>query len=398
MVDIYIARQPIYDSNNQLFGYELLYRGGETDVASFYDGKIASSEVILNGFLEIGFDSLVGSSNAFINITEDFILDEELTPMYENKTILEVLEDIKPSEKIFEGVKRLKDKGYRIALDDFIYSAEYDDLLSIADFVKLDVIRLSKDDIRHELDCLKAFNVKVIAEKIETPEMYDFCRSLNFDFYQGFYFCKPQLIKHKNIPSNKLVVLNLLKELHKSDFDFVDIEKALSQDATLTYKLLRYVNSAAFTNRKEINSIKEALALVGGDTIRKWATLILMMQLVDGKPHDLLVAALIRAKMCELLESDVSKSMFTIGLFSLLDALMDVSLIDLLDELTLSSPIKLALLDYAGENGEMLRNVVRYEQGKWDEFLIHSQDVQVYFESYMEAVKWADFTMASLHS
>lgn len=398
MVDIYIARQPIYDSNNQLFGYELLYRGGETDVASFDDGKIASSEVILNGFLEIGFDGLVGSSNAFINITEDFILDEELTPMYANKTILEVLEDIKPSEKIFEGVKRLKDKGYRIALDDFIYSAEYDDLLSIANFVKLDVIRLSKDDIRHELDCLKAFNVKVIAEKIETPEMYGFCKSLNFDFYQGFYFCKPQLVKHKNIPSNKLVVLNLLKELHKSDFDFVDIEKALSQDATLTYKLLRYVNSAAFTNRKEINSIKEALVLVGGDTIRKWATLILMMQLVDGKPHDLLVAALVRAKMCELLESDVSKSMFTIGLFSLLDALMDVSLIDLLDELTLSSPIKLALLDYAGENGEMLRNVVRYEQGQWDEFLIHSQDVQVYFESYMEAVKWADFTMGSLHS
>ena len=398
MDDIYIARQPIYDSSNKLFGYELLYRAGETDVADFDDGKIASSEVILNGFLEIGFDGLVGSSTAFINITEDFILDEDLTPMFENKTILEVLEDIKPSKEIVEGVKRLKDNGYRIALDDFVYSAEYDDLLSIADFVKLDVIHLSKDDIKHELECLKRFNVKVIAEKVETPEMYDFCKSLNFDFYQGFYFCKPQLIKHKNIPSNKLVVLNLLKELHKPDFDFVEIEKALAQDATLTYKLLRYVNSAAFTNRKEINSIKEALALVGGDTIRKWATLILMMQLVDGKPQDLLVAALIRAKMCELLESDVSEGMFTIGLFSLLDALMDVPLIELLDDLTLSSSIKFALLDYAGENGKLLHNVVRYEQGRWDELIIHSKNVEVYFESYMEAVKWADLTIDSLHS
>ena len=398
MDDIYIARQPIYDSSNKLFGYELLYRAGETDVADFDDGKIASSEVILNGFLEIGFDGLVGSSTAFINITEDFILDEDLTPMFENKTILEVLEDIKPSKEIVEGVKRLKDNGYRIALDDFVYSAEYDDLLSIADFVKLDVIHLSKDDIKHELECLKRFNVKVIAEKVETPEMYDFCKSLNFDFYQGFYFCKPQLIKHKNIPSNKLVVLNLLKELHKPDFDFVEIEKALAQDATLTYKLLRYVNSAAFTNRKEINSIKEALALVGGDTIRKWATLILMMQLVGGKPQDLLVTALIRAKMCELLESDVSEGMFTIGLFSLLDALMDVPLIELLDDLTLSSSIKFALLDYAGENGKLLHNVVRYEQGRWDELIIHSEDVEVYFESYIEAVKWADLTIDSLHS
>ena len=398
MDDIYIARQPIYDSSNKLFGYELLYRAGETDVADFDDGKIASSEVILNGFLEIGFDGLVGSSTAFINITEDFILDEDLTPMFENKTILEVLEDIKPSKEIVEGVKRLKDNGYRIALDDFVYSAEYDDLLSIADFVKLDVIHLSKDDIKHELECLKRFNVKVIAEKVETPEMYDFCKSLNFDFYQGFYFCKPQLIKHKNIPSNKLVVLNLLKELHKPDFDFVEIEKALAQDATLTYKLLRYVNSAAFTNRKEINSIKEALALVGGDTIRKWATLILMMQLVDGKPQDLLVAALIRAKMCELLESDVSEGMFTIGLFSLLDALMDVPLIELLDDLTLSSSIKFALLDYTGENGKLLHNVVRYEQGRWDELIIHSKNVEVYFKSYIEAVKWADLTIDSLHS
>lgn len=397
MGDIYIARQPIYDSSNQLFGYELLYRGGETGFANFNDGKIASSEVILNGFLEIGFDGLVGSSTAFINITEDFILDEELTPMYENKTILEVLEDIKPSEEIFKGVKRLKEKGYRIALDDFIYSAEYDDLLSIADFVKLDVLRLSEDDIRHELDCLKTFNVKVIAEKIETPEMYDFCKSLDFDFYQGFYFCKPQLVKHKNIPSNKLVVLNLLKELHKADFNFIDIEKALSQDATLTYKLLRYVNSAAFKDRKEIGSIKEALALVGGDTIRKWATLILLMQLVDGKPQDLLVAALTRAKMCELLENDVTEGMFTIGLFSLLDALMGAPLIDLLDELTLSSSIKLALLDYAGENGELLHNVVRYQQSQWDELIIHTKDVRSYFESYMKAVKWADITIGSLH-
>ena len=286
--------------------------------------------------------------------------------------------------------------GYRIALDDFKYSSDYDDLLNLADYVKLDVIELDEKQIIKELDNLKNFDVKIVAEKVETPEMYNFCNELNFDFFQGYYFCKPQVISHKSIPSNKLVVINLLRELNKENFDFSEIEKAIAQDATLTYKLLRYVNSAAFNQRKEIDTIKEALALVGGDTIKKWATLILLMQLIDGKPQSLLVSALVRARMCELLDVKQTGQLFTIGLFSLIDALMDLPLVDLLDDLTLSTPVKLALLDYEGEHGEILLNVVRYEQGNWDELIVHSDDVQVYFDSYMEAVKWADTMMESL--
>lgn len=396
MDNLFVARQPIYDRSDQLTGYELLYRAGDTDVAEFNDGKVASSQVILNSFMDIGFDELVGSSFAFINITEDFILDESLTPMYEKQIVLEVLEEISPSAEVFAGVKRLKKHGYRIALDDFKYSPEYDELLGEAEFVKLDVIDLGKDGIIRELENLKEFDVKIIAEKVETREMYDFCKELSFDFFQGFYFCKPELVKHKNIPSNKLVVLNLIKELSQPDFHFSDIEKALAQDATLTYKLLRYVNSAAFTQRKEIDSIKEALALIGGDTILKWTTLLLMMQLVDGKPQELLVTALVRARMCELLGNVNSGQMFTIGLLSLLDALMDTPLIDLLDQLTLSSNVKFALLDYQGENGAILLNIIRYEQGRWDELIIDGVDMKDYFSCYLDAVKWSDSTIDSL--
>lgn len=396
MDNLFVARQPIYDRSDQLIGYELLYRAGDTDVAEFNDGKIASSQVILNSFMDIGFDGLVGSSFAFINITEDFILNESLTPMYEKQIVLEVLEGISPSAEIIAGVKRLKKHGYKIALDDFKYSPEFDELLGLSEFVKLDVIELGKDGIIRELENLKEFDVKIIAEKVETQEMYAFCKELSFDFFQGYYFCKPELVKHKNIPSNKLVVLNLIKELSKPDFHFSDIEKALAQDATLTYKLLRYVNSAAFTQRKEIDSIKEALALIGGDTILKWTTLILMMQLIEGKPQELLVTALVRARMCELLGNKNSGKMFTIGLLSLLDALMDTPLVDLLDELTLSTNVKFALLDYQGENGMILLNVIRYEQGRWDELIIDGVDMNDYFSSYMEAVKWADSTIDSL--
>lgn len=399
MENIFIARQPIYDRDIKLIGYELLYRAGDTDVAEFDDGKIASSQVILNGFLNIGFDGLVGSSLAFINITEDFILDESLTPMFENQTILEVLEDIEPTAEIVAGIKRLKDKGYRIALDDFQYSPKYDELLVLADFVKLDVIELSTADVIRELNHLKKYDLKIIAEKVETPEMYAFCNELAFDFFQGFHFCKPQLVTHKHVRSNKLVVLNLFKQLTKPDFDFNEIEKALAQDVTLTYKLLRYVNSAAFAQRKEIDSIKEALLLVGGDTIKKWTSMILLMQLAEGQPQELLVTALVRARMCELLENKNSNNngqMFTVGLLSLLDALMDQALVDLLDELILSTAVKFALLDHAGERGELLHNVILYEHGEWSELVKHGVDAQDYLSCYMDAVKWADYSIKAL--
>jgi len=355
--------------------------------------------VILNSFLEVGFDNLVGSSSAFINITEDFILDESLTPMYEDHTVLEILEEIKPSKEVIAGVIRLKEKGYRIALDDFKYSPEYDELLEIADYVKLDIVELGENRVIRELKKLKNFKKftgKLIAEKVESPEMYSFCKKQNFDCYQGFYFRFPQVISHKNIPSNKLVVLNLMKELNNPDFEFSEIEKAVAQDATLTYKLLRYVNSAAFGQRQEISTIKEALALVGGDTIKKWATLILMMQLNEGKPEALLISSLVRARMCELLEEDKSGEMFTVGLMSLLDALMDIPLIELLDELALSSSVKMALLDYNDEKGKILHNGIRYEQGGWDELIVDIDNVQVYFDAYIEAVEWADSTTALL--
>lgn len=400
MDDIFIARQPIYDKGHQLIGYELLYRAGDTTIAEFSDGKLASSQVILNSFLNIGFDGLIGSTQAFINITEDFILDEALTPMYDKQIVLEVLEDITPSAKVVAGVKRLKKKGYKIALDDFQYSPEYDDLLLLADFVKIDVIKLTTEEIVRELNKLKMFDVKVVAEKVETPEMYAFCKEVEFDCFQGFHFCKPQLINLKNIPANKLVVLNLLKLLHKPEYDFSEIEKAIAQDAVLTYKLLRYVNSAAFSQRQEIDSIKEALALVGGDTIKKWITLILTMQLAEGKPQALLITALVRAKMCELLEeaSDNNNGeMFTIGLFSLLDALMNVSLDELLDDLTLSMEVKFAILDHQGEKGGLLENVICYEQGQWCYLTEQGIDAEVYFSCYMEAVKWTDATIESLH-
>ena len=400
MNDIFVARQPIYNKSNTLIGYELLYRAGDTDVAEFTDGKVASSEVILNSFMNIGLDGLVGSAKAFINIPEELVIDESFSPMFENQTVLEILEDVKPTDKVVAGVKRLKEQGYEIALDDFKYTVEHEPLLKLADYVKIDVVEFDVDKVVQQLKYILKFNTKLIAEKIETQEIYESCEKLGFDYFQGFYFCKPQLVKKKNTPSNKIVVLNILKKLENPDYDLDDVENTLALDAVLTFKILRYVNSAAFAQRKEIESIKEALVLVGGNTIKKWATLILMTHLMEGKPQALFVTALVRARMCELIaehRGENSEQMFTIGLLSLIDALMDTPMIDLLDELALSTPVKLALLDYDGESGWVLKNVVDYEKGKWNSLLEQGIDAKAYFSCYMEAVKWADSTVEALN-
>lgn len=397
--NIFIARQPITDCDNELFAYELLYRSSELNGAEFSDGNSATSNVIFNSFIEIGIENLVGNALAFINIREDIILDETYKLMFNKKVVLELLEDVAPSAEIIEGVKRLKKQGYRIALDDFQYSPEYDELLPLADFIKIDVLEIGDKGVLRELSYLKNYEVKLIAEKVEDIEMYGFCRDVGFDYFQGYYFQKPQLVTHKNIPPNKLVILNLLRQLSQPDFDFEEMEKSISQDATLTYKLIRYVNSAAFSGRKEISSIKDALSLVGVKVIRKWAQLIIMMQLSEGKPQELLVTALVRARMCELLgelTGNDHDAMFTTGLFSLLDALMDEPIGILLDQLMLSRDVKFALLSYEGDKGEILKNAILYEQGDWLELTSAGIDTNMYSSCYMDAIKWSDETIHSL--
>ena len=285
--NIFVARQPIYNRRNDLAGYELLYRSGEVDVAEFEDGDRASSEVILNSFMNIGMDNLVGSTFAFINVTEEFILNESLSAMFETQTILEILEHIKPTGQIVAGIKRLKKQGYKIALDDFIYSPDFDVFLELADFVKIDVVAMTKAEIINQLECIKKYNLRLIAEKVETHEMYNNCVELGFDYFQGYYCCHPQLVSKKNNRANKLVVLSILKKLEDENADIHEVANAIALDATLTYKLLRYVNSASFAQRKEIESIREALLLIGNDVVKKWSRLILMTQLAEGKPQSL---------------------------------------------------------------------------------------------------------------
>lgn len=400
MEELFIARQPIYDSHLGVIGYELLYRSGDMDHAVFDDGDLASCETIMNTFMHIGVDTLVGSTLAFINLPTQFITNPALTPMLRGQSVLEILEHVEPSEDVIQGIKRLKSEGYKIALDDFVFQDKFIPFLEMADFIKLDVNTRSEDELAEQLQLLSAYPAKLVAEKVESQELYNICSNLGFEYFQGFFFCHPQLVKHKHTPANKLVVLNLLSKLQNPELDLDEFESILAQDVTLTYKLMRYINSAAFPFRREVDSIKDAIVLLGINNMKDWVTLIMMSKIVENKPNEIIVTAMIRGKMCELLADkyypDIKHQMFLVGLFSVLDALMDISMIELLDSIILSAEVKLALLDKAGPHGEIYQQVLYYEHSEWDAFNENGFDSHDLIMYYLDAVHWADTQIQAL--
>jgi len=402
MDHLFIARQPIYNREKGVMGYELLYRNSSRNHANISDGEggNASCETILNTFMHIGIDNIAGSALAFINLPREFIVNENLTPMFNEQAVLEILEDIKPDTEVINGIKRLKNEGYQIALDDFVITDDLIPFIELADYIKFDIHALSRYEIIKQFELCKKYNAQLIAEKIETHELYQFCHELGFDFFQGYFFSYPEMLKKKSLPSNKLVILNLIQKLQNPETDSNELEDILVQDISLSYKLLRYINSASFGLRREVDSIKDAIVLLGINNLKNWVSLIMMSKIVDSKPTELIIAGMIRGKMCELLAQkhhpEITHQMFIIGLFSVLDALMDQPLIDLLDTVILSTDIKLALLDYEGNQGEIYKYVLQYEKSNWDELNKSDIDAEEFIQSYLTAVNWADQSMKSL--
>ena len=400
MQDIFIARQPIYDSQLEVIGYELLFRASDTYFAEFTSGHEASSRVIVNSFINIGIERLVGSSLAFINVPEQLVLNDALLPMFHEQTVLEVLEDTPPSAEVIAGLKRLKSRGFKIALDDFVYQPAYRPFLELADFVKVDVENMQRDEIAEQLAQLRPYPAKLVAEKVETEDMYVLCRAQGFRYFQGYFFCRPRTLTERTLPPNEAVVLALLQQLNDPALEASELEKTLAVDVTLSYKLLRYVNSAAFGMRREIESLKDAIVLVGLNTIRNWATLILLGSINTGRPRELIKVAMIRARMCELLAEKqnpaIKPQMFIVGLLSVLDVIMEIPMANLLDHLALSAPIKFALLQQEGEHGALLQQTILYEQAQWETLLSMGVDRNSVVSAYLEAVHWADSSIDAL--
>ncbi len=393
MLDAFLGRQPIFDRDLEVYGYELLFRGGDVDFADITEGDRATSQLITNAFTEVGIERVVGERLAFFNLTRRFVTGEYPLPVPNDRVVLEILEDIVPDAEVIAGVRRLKDDGYLIALDDFVYSKPFDPLLELADLVKLDYLALGEERIEEHLTLLKRFNVKILAEKIETYEQFEHCRELGFDYFQGYLLSRPKLVRGRRVPTNRLNLLRVLSALMDPATQIEEVRELVSQDVSLSYKLLRHVNSVLIGMPRRIDSVEECLMYVGTDHVKSLASLLLLSD-VEDKPSELLVTALLRAKMCELLgqlrKEAALSSFFTVGLFSILDALLDAPMGQVVGDTPLSDEVSSALLMHAGPMGDALSCVLAYEQGEWGRVSCGSLTPGQIKGAFLGAVEWAD--------
>ena len=394
MSEIYIGRQPIYDRKLGVYAYELLFRADSDNSAKFTDGDQATSDVIVNTFLEIGLDNIVGDRLAFINLTRAFFVGEHTISLPRDRVVLELLEDIEADEEVVNSVKRLSEQGYSIALDDFIYHESLQPLVQLADIVKIDIMAMSRDEIREHVEALRQHPLRLVAEKVETQEEHDYCMELGFDYFQGYFLAQPKVIRGRRLPNNRLAILKLLSRLQDPEISSKQLEELIAQDVAFSYRILRYVNSASYAPPRKIESIHQAVVRLGLQTIRSWTALLAMSQ-VDNKPTELVVTAMIRGKMAEqmarALDAEQPDSFFTVGLFSALDALMDNSMEEILTQLPLADHIAQALLHKGGGlHGEVLNCVLAYERGEWENLGCSQLGTHRLRTCYLEAVQWAN--------
>lgn len=391
MSDIFLARQPIYDRNLRVYAYELLYRAGECESANVVDGDDATSQVLINALMEIGLPEIVGRAYAFVNMTKRYILQGLPTSLAEDNVVLEVLEDIVPDEPVVAALQNLKSAGFTIALDDFVYEPAKRPLVAVADIIKIDLMALDDGGLEDMVRELRGLDVRLLAEKVETRAEFEQCMALGFDYFQGYFFCKPDLVKGRHTPSCRLAITQLLARLQDPDLDFAELQTLIAQDVSLSYRILRYINSAHFNLGRKVDSIQSAVCLLGLRTIRTWV-IILAMSSVDDKPYELILTALIRAHMCEALARTVelsAENAFTAGLFSALDAFIDQPLDIVIASLPLSDELNDALLQHTGELGRLLHLVLDYERGHWDTVHASSFDAGTLRDVYLSSIRHA---------
>jgi c-di-GMP phosphodiesterase len=398
-----LARQPIFDGNMQVVAYELLCRNSDLKFIASSDGDAASSQVLLNAFTELSIEQVVGTHKAFVNFTRTLLSSPP--PFNRQKLVIEVLEGQRVDASMLHSLKQLREQGYTIALDDFELDENSENLVAYADIIKLDVLSLSPEKLQYHINYLKPFGVTLIAEKVETYEMFEQCKALGFDLFQGYFLAKPRVITGRKISENKQSVLQLLSTLHDQDAPIEKIERMIARDTLLSFKLLRLVNSAAFGLSRNVESLRQAIMLLGLNKLRNWVNLLALSNL-SGKPHELSVAALTRARMCEMIATKMNQrnrpdAYFTVGLLSTLDAFLDSPLEELLSNLSLSETLNNAMLTHAGPEGMVLRVVQAHEQGHWQDIDWKQLEdfgltPDLIAEIYVDSLHWVAETMNTL--
>jgi EAL and modified HD-GYP domain-containing signal transduction protein len=379
---VFIARQPIFDVGLDVVGYELLFRGANQNAAIISDHHEATSTVVINTFTEMGLGSVVGDRRAWINVSRDFLLGGLARILPRSQVVLELLEDQAIDDTLLDALEDHRARGYTIALDDFAGSEAIAPALDHADIVKLDVLARERAALHEDVARLAERGIKLVAEKVETREDHEYCLGLGFELFQGYFFCKPERMEARSVAPNRLSVLQLVAALQDPRIEIAQLESLVSRDVALSYRLLRYINSAFFGLRREVDSIGRALMLLGIENVKRWATLSIFAS-VDEKPRELIETALVRARFCELAGEGNRDQLFTLGLFSVVDALMDAPMENVIDSMPFPEEMAAALVTHEGPKGELLETALRYERG---DFVPRAGELGA---AYLEAIEWA---------
>lgn len=401
-MDVFVARQAIFDRNLNVYGYELLFRSCRSEAFDGADGTLASAQVITNSFCSIGVEKLLAGKRAFINFPRDLLIGEFASVLPSQTVVIEILESVEPDPEVIAACRSLKGRGYLLALDDFIPRECYDPLAALADIIKVDFRTTPEAERRALIRRYGQDGIRMLAEKVESLEESARARDLGYAYFQGYFFARPVIVAGRQIPSLKLNCLRILQEIHRPELEYGQMENLIRRDVSLSYKLLRYINSAAFAWHSRIESIRQALVLLGEQEIRKWVSLVALPDLALDKPSELVVSAILRARFCELLAPwaglpDRKADLFLMGMFSLLDAMMDRPLAELLAELHLAGEVRDVLLGKAAPDNRLaaIYALVRaYEGAEWDRLAATAARLnvpkEIIPELYLDAVHWSD--------
>jgi EAL and modified HD-GYP domain-containing signal transduction protein len=396
----YAARQPILDIDKNLFAYELLFRDSIVNVFPDIDGDEATTKIIEASNFNIGINEFTGNKPAFINFTLETLIKgypETLTP---EEVVVEILETVKPGKKLLSICKDLHEKGYTIALDDYIHQAVWQHFYPFIQIIKIDWQDTTLDTIKAVKTAIKDFpHIKLLAEKVETYEEYNQALALGFVLFQGFFFAKPEMVKTKSLSPSQIAMAELLYETSKKELDLASITSVFERDVTLSYKLLRYANSAIFKRRTDISTIKQALVILGSAELIRFLGLIFAANINPGKPSELINAAMTRAKFCDLMASEIKSPLdssiaFLTGLLSLIDAIVDEDLAHILTKLPLAQEIKDTLLTRKGDMAALIMLLEFIERAEWSKTNVVMTKLGLtkasVLKSYNEAIAWAD--------
>ena len=390
--DVAVVRQPIADERHIVVGYELLFGGERVSLDSATDAK-ATSALLVDAFGDIGLDQLAGRHPAWMSIARNFLLEIGPPPVRPDRAVLQIAA-YTARDDVLSVLQQLGRSGYTLALDDFDGRTDIESLLGLCSIVKVRIGARDDTTLAEIIAQPKLHGALLVATDVRTPADFDRCRALGFTYFQGDFFAKPRIIRHRSVGTGGVASLRALGELSAADASFEDLERIISSDVGLSLKLLRYVNSAFFALPRNIGSVREALTLLGTRTVRRWAT-VMAMSAMPNAPHELIAIALHRARMCEMLAGtalpEEREILFTIGLFSVSDGLMGAPMEEVLESLPFSDEIRSALLRREGPKGDLLTAVLAYERGEFPTApAVPAAPGASLSGAYRSALEWAD--------